>query len=538
VNGKPRPRRQRTSTVSSYRRGTWLAAAGAGVLAATAGVAAASFVAALFTGVPSPVVSVGNAVIDLAPPAVETFAVEQLGTADKPVLLGGIVLVLAALAAVTGVVGLRRPQLALVVTAALGMVAMVAATTDRTSLAAVPVTIVPAVVAVVVSVGSLSWLLSARARRNGAQAGTWGDPHPGDDVGADFDRRKFLEAVVATSGVAVVGGLGAWLVGPAEAIASRAEVRIPAPATKAAAVPRGAQLAVEQITPYLTPNADFYRIDTALNPPDVPADTWSLRIHGLVDEPFVLDFAQLLERRLVERRVTLTCVSNEVGGDLAGNATWVGVPLRDLLDEAGVQPGADAVLSTSADGFTAGTPLAALTDGRDAMVAVGMNGEPLPIVHGFPARIVVPGLYGYVSATKWLTDIEVTRFADFSAYWTERGWSEQGPIKTASRIDVPGSYADLAPGQVTVAGVAWAQQRGIERVEVRVDGGDWNQARLAAADGIDTWRQWVWQWSAEPGEHALEVRATDGTGSTQTGAQAPTRPNGATGWHRVTVTVA
>ncbi len=524
--------------VSSYRGRTQACAAGAGLLAASAGVAAGSLVAAALTGVPDPVVSVGNAAIDLAPAALKDFAVEQFGTADKPILLGGILVVLALVAAGAGLVGLRRPGTARAITAGLGLLALLAAATDRTSLAVPPVTVVPAVVAIVVSLGSLSWMLATLSRRTGAEAAEWGQAHPGDDVGADFDRRKFMEAVLTTGAVVVVGGVGSRLFGEAEAIASRAGVRIPAVGSRAVPLPAGAALQVPGITPYLTPNADFYRIDTALTPPDVPAGTWRLRVHGMVDTEVELSFADLLARRLVERRVTLTCVSNEVGGDLAGNATWTGVLLRDLLEEAGVQDGADAVLSTSADDFTAGTPLDALTDGRDAMVAVAMNGEPLPIEHGFPARLVVPGLYGYVSATKWVTDIEVTRFADFSAYWTDRGWSEQAPIKTASRIDVPASSARLEPGQVAVAGVAWAQTRGIEAVEVRVDGGDWNQARLAAADGLDTWRQWVWEWDAESGDHTLEVRATDSTGEPQTSEALPPRPDGATGWHTVAVTVA
>ncbi len=523
--------------MSSYRKRTRLAAAASGLLAAAAGVASASVVAAFLSGVPSPVLSVGNAAIDLAPPALKDFAVEQFGTADKPILLGGIFTAIALAAAAAGIVGLRHPRLALAITAGLGLLALLAAATDRTSLAATPVTILPAVVALVVSLGTLFWLLSTLARRQGAESAPWGQPHPGDDVGADFDRRRFLEAVLATGAVVVIGGVGARMFGQAAAIASRAKVVIPAVSSGAGPIPPGTALPVRGITPYLTSNADFYRIDTALTPPDVPADTWSLRIHGAVDQELELSFADLLERRLVERRVTLTCVSNQVGGELAGNASWTGVLLKDLLDEVGVQAGADAVLSTSADGFTAGTPLSALTDGRDAMVAVAMNGEPLPIEHGFPARMVVPGLYGYVSATKWLTDIEVASFADFSAYWTDRGWAEQAPIKVASRIDVPASFATLAAGPVTVAGVAWAQTRGVETVEVRVDEGPWEQARLAAADGIDTWRQWVWEWDADTGSHTVEVRATDGAGETQTAERVPPRPDGATGWHSVAVTV-
>jgi len=270
----------------------------------------------------------------------------------------------------------------------------------------------------------------------------------------------------------------------------------------------------------------------------VPIGSWSLRIHGMVDRVMELDFRDLLHRRLVEERVTLTCVSNPVGGGYLGNATWLGVPMRDLLREAGVHPDADAVRSTSADNFTAGTPLPVLMDPRrGALVAVGMNGEPLPLEHGFPARMVTPGLYGYVSATKWLVDLEVTRFADFKAYWTTRGYAAQAPIKTSSRIDVPRSFAQVRAGSTPVAGVAWSQGRGVERVEVRVDGGRWHDVRLAELDTVNSWRQWVWQWDAEPGTHQLEVRATDSTGYTQTTRRAPIAPDGSTGLDSVSVTV-
>jgi DMSO/TMAO reductase YedYZ molybdopterin-dependent catalytic subunit len=523
--------------VTKFRTSTLLAGAASGLLAAGAGVGASSLVAAFLTGVPSPIFSVGNAAIDLAPPALKDFAVEQFGTADKPLLLGGIATAIIVLAAAAGVIGLRRPRLALAITAVMGMAALLAAATDRTSLASVALTVVPAIVAVVVSVASLAWLLAALARRRRSEAAPWGQAHPGDDVGADFDRRSFLQAALATGAVTVVGGFGSRLFGTAAALASRAGITIPQAASLAGPIPAGTELTVKGITPYLTANSDFYRIDTALTPPDVPADNWSLRIHGEVDTELELSFADLLSRRLVERRITLTCVSNEVGGELAGNATWTGVLLRDLLEEAGVQDGADAVLSTSADDFTAGTPLAALLDGRDAMVAVAMNGEPLPIEHGFPARMVVPGLYGYVSATKWLVDIEVSRFADFTAYWTDRGWDAEAPIKTASRIDVPASFATVPAGTVAVAGVAWAQTRGIRTVEVRADGGTWEKARLATVDSDVTWRQWVYEWQAEAGSHTLEVRATDGAGDTQVSERMAPRPNGATGWHSVTVTV-
>ncbi|MGH3317717.1 MAG: molybdopterin-dependent oxidoreductase, partial [Nocardioidaceae bacterium] len=318
---------------------------------------------------------------------------------------------------------------------------------------------------------------------------------------------------------------------------SRAGVSVPRPNSAAPPLPTGATFDIDGLTPHLSTNRDFYRVDTALVVPNVPVDTWRLRVHGMVERPLELTFPALLSRRLVERRITLTCVSNPVGGDLMDTTTWIGVPLADLLAEAGVRAGADAVKSTSADDMTIGTPLSALTDGRDALVAVAMGGEPLPLEHGFPARMVVPGLYGYVSATKWLVDLEVTRFADFRAYWTDRGYAAQAPIKTSSRIDVPRSFAQLAAGPVTVAGLAWSQHRGIDSVEVRADDGPWQQATLAVQDNRDTWRQWRWTWDATPGTHQLQVRATDRTGRTQTPVREPIAPNGATGWHNVTVIV-
>jgi DMSO/TMAO reductase YedYZ molybdopterin-dependent catalytic subunit len=360
----------------------------------------------------------------------------------------------------------------------------------------------------------------------------------GDDLPASFDRRGFLAAAAAVGAVAAAGGVVRQAFGGSAAAAARGDITLPSPATPSPALASGASLDVPGITPFLTPSSTFYRVDTALSVPDVPVDGYTLRIHGLVDKEIELSYEDLLKRRMIERRITLTCVSNPVGGSYLGNATWLGIPVRDLLEEAGVRPGADAVKSTSADNMTIGTPLHALDDPkRDALIAVGMNGEPLPLKHGFPVRMVVPGLYGYVSATKWLVDLEVTRFADFKAYWSTRGYSVKAPIKTSSRIDVPNSFAQVKAGnRVPVAGVAWSQDRGIRSVEVRVDGGPWQQAKLADSDNIDTWRQWVWMWDAKPGSHTIEVRATDDTGYTQTQKRASIAPNGSTGWHSVSVT--
>jgi DMSO/TMAO reductase YedYZ molybdopterin-dependent catalytic subunit len=327
------------------------------------------------------------------------------------------------------------------------------------------------------------------------------------------------------------------------AVAERAAVTIPAPSSAAAALPRGVDLRIPGLSAFTTPNPSFYRVDTALVVPKIDATGWRLRIHGKgVTKELDLGYRDLLARPLIERDITLTCVSNEVGGPYLGNARWIGVPLASLLREAGVRPPsqggpADQLLARSVDGMMIGSPVETVMDGRDAMLVVGMNGEPLPFAHGFPVRMLVPGLYGYVSACKWLKDLELTGFADFDAYWVRRGWSRQAPIKTESRVDTPKPFAQLSAGTVQVAGVAWAQHTGIDRVEVRVDGGPWQTADLAAQDTVDTWRQWVWQWPAGPGSHRIEVRATDRSGYTQTDARVGTVPNGATGWHSVVVNV-
>jgi DMSO/TMAO reductase YedYZ molybdopterin-dependent catalytic subunit len=319
---------------------------------------------------------------------------------------------------------------------------------------------------------------------------------------------------------------------------ARNAVVLPTPVDAGAVAPPQADFKVAGLANYVTSNRDFYRIDTALVVPQVDPTTWQLRIHGRVNNPMTLTFDQLIKRPAIERYVTLACVSNPVGGDLIGNARWLGVPLKDLLLEADPQPGADQVVSRSVDGFTAGSPTAALLDGRDAMIAFGMNGEPLPVEHGFPVRLVVPGLYGYVSATKWLAELQLTSFADFDAYWIPRGWAQQAPIKTESRIDTPRAGRELRAGTVVVAGVAWAQRRGISTVEVRVNGGAWQKATLAATVSIDTWRQWRWEWDATPGTYQLQVRATDNGGTPQTEQDTPEIPDGATGYHTISVTVA
>jgi DMSO/TMAO reductase YedYZ molybdopterin-dependent catalytic subunit len=320
-------------------------------------------------------------------------------------------------------------------------------------------------------------------------------------------------------------------------VRARTALRIPAATRPAPPLPAGVNLGIPGLSSFITPNSAFYRVDTAIILPEVDPATWQLRIHGMVDREITVTFADLLRMPLIEDYITLCCVSNPVAGPYIGNAKWLGASLAGLLRSAGIKAGADQLLCTSVDGFTSGTPVQVVMDGRDALLAVAMNGMPLPVAHGFPARLVVPGLYGYVSACKWVTDINVTTFADAQGYWIPRGWSQQAPIKTESRIDVPNGSATLKAGRVQVAGVAWAQHKGIDAVEVRVDRGQWRRARLATVPGIDTWRQWVWDWDATPGSHLIEARATDATGYTQTAAQAPPEPNGATGYPTVTASV-
>jgi DMSO/TMAO reductase YedYZ molybdopterin-dependent catalytic subunit len=499
------------------------AAALAGVLALGLALGVAELAAAFVRPQAGPVVLVGSVAIDSAPAPVKEWAVRTLGTADKPVLVAGILVVLVGLAAALGVLATRRRRLALAGVAALGAVPALAL---LASADARPTDVVPAAAAAAVGVVALR-----------ALAGRLDRPAP--PATGDLDRRGFLVAAGTVAAAAVAtGAAGRVLVSRwYDVAAERARLLLPRPASPALPLPADADLGVAGVPPFHTPNADFYRVDVNLVVPRVQVPDWRVRVHGMVDRELELDLDALLARDLVERDITLTCVSNEVGGPYAGTARWLGAPLRDLLLEAGVRPGAEQLVSRAVDGFTIGTPVAAVLDGRDALLAVGMNGEPLPAEHGFPVRMVVPGLFGFVSATKWVVDLELTTYDAYDAYWTQRGWATDAPVLVASRIDTPRPLARLVAGPVAVGGVAWAQHRGIDRVEVRVDGGPWQEARLGGVPSVDTWRQWVWEWEATPGRHALEVRATDGTGVTQTAARSEPFPAGATGWHSVVVTV-
>lgn len=512
------------SASPAERGGPGGAAALAGVLAGAAGLAVAELVAAVVAPGASTLFAGGAAVIDAAPLWLKDFAVESFGTADKAVLLGSMGVVLALGAAIAGLLELRRPPWGSVL---FGLVGIVGTWTALTRPEATPLWAAPSLV----GIGTALVVLRLAIRRL--------RPGSSDDgvVATTLDRRGFLVVAGAAAGTTVLALAGARLLsaGAAAVKAARETLRLPSPAAPAAPVPAGADLGIDRLTPYVTPAADFYRIDTALRVPQIDPADWTLEVHGMVDEPFTLTWNELLALPLEDHYATLACVSNEVGGDLIGNALWRGYPIRALLDRARPRAGADMVLSRSSDGFTAGTPLTVLRDpARASLLAIGMNGEPLPVVQGFPARLVIPGLYGYVSATKWVTSLKVTTFAADQGYWTPRGWSALGPVKVQSRIDVP--RGSVSAGAVTVAGVAWAQHTGIGRVEVRADSGPWIPARLADTVGPDTWRQWSVSIPLDRGEHTLEVRATDANGTAQTEAQAPPAPDGATGWHRVVVT--
>ena len=498
----------------------WLLAL-AGVISAGVGVALSQAVATALRAESTPVSAVAAAVRDFTPGQVALFLIHLVGTWDKPLLLGGTTLLLLAICGYAAS-WVRRfplvPDLVFFVLAALGLVALLR----------LPNPGIGAPLAVIV--GLVTWIVTLRL----LTAPLLDESPPNESF--DSRRRSFLvRSAWVVGGAAVLTLAGRFASsGRRHVEQARRLLRLPVSGGK---VPVGSSLGVAGIEPWRTPNDDFYIIHTALAPPSIAPEDWSLRIHGMVDQEITLGYQDLIDRQLTEAWVTLCCVSNEVGGDLIGNAWWSGVLIRELLAEAGVQDGADAVLQTSRDGWNCGTPLMALTDDRNAMLAIAMNGKPLPVQHGFPVRMVVPGLYGYVSATKWLVDIEVTRFDKVDAFWTQRGWSEKGPVKTQSRIDVPRDGAAVRAGSVRIGGSAWAQHTGIEKVEYQLDGADWQEADLGRVANLDTWAQWAASVDVDAGEHRLVVRATDRSGYTQTSVQTDVVPNGASGWDSISFEV-
>ncbi|MGW4485661.1 molybdopterin-dependent oxidoreductase [Amycolatopsis sp. NPDC004368] len=492
-----------------------------GVLALLAALAAGHFVAGFITVNASPYLAVGNGAIDLTPVGLKDFAVRTFGTYDKVVLLGGMAVVMLVVAAAAGVVSRRSPWPGVAVFTVFGLFGGFAVH-QRPDLG--PVALLAPAASLVTGVGVFLVLHRIAPRKQQAAAAE----------GAS--RRSFLlGSAGALVGAGVLGGAGQLVSGTRDATASRAAIGALVPAKSAPAIPADADFAKLGTPTFLTPNAKFYRVDTALSVPQLRAEDWSLRIHGMVEREISYRYPDIRERPLVERTITMTCVSNEVGGDYVSTSNFIGVDLADLLAEAGVRPGAEQLFCTSVDGWTSGTPVAAALDrGRGAMLAIGMNREPLPPEHGFPARLVTPGLYGYVSATKWVVDIEVTTWRARQAYWLRRGWGEQAPIKTESRIDTPKGFDTVPAGAVRLAGIAWSQHNGIARVEIKVDGGAWQPVTLSTEVNVNTWRMWWTQIAVEPGTHQVFVRATDKTGYTQTDARTGTVPDGATGWHSTT----
>jgi DMSO/TMAO reductase YedYZ molybdopterin-dependent catalytic subunit len=491
------------------------------VAAAVVALGVGELAAGLVQGWRSPIEAVAESVIDRSPSSVTRFGIRTFGTNDKVALIVGILLILAVAAPLLGIAARRRPLAGVLGFAVFGVVG-VAASFDGGSLAAAT----PAALAALIGAGTMLVALrpSSGERRIPSDAG----------VG----RREMLAGAGALTalGLVMVAG-GRSLASRFSAAASRAALVLPGARQPLPAPAAGASFeGIDGLAPLYTPNDAFYRIDTALLVPQVPVEEWTLKVTGMVDEPYEIDFEELTALGLVEVDITLTCVSNRLGGDLVGNARWLGVPLRTVLERAGVQDQADQVVGRSVDGYTCGFPVEAAFD-RDAIVAIGMNGEPLPLEHGFPARLVTPGLYGYVSATKWLSEIELTRFDTFEQYWVPRGYAEKAPIKTMSRIDVPRSGQIVDAGDTVIAGVAWAQTRGISKVEVSIDGGTFAEAELADALTDDTWRQWRMPWNATAGAHRLTVRCTDGDGQLQREERDEPLPDGASGWQSLFVTV-
>lgn len=555
-----------------------------GVVAMALAIAVAELISALgvwlgwLSSASSAITSLGNTFIKLTPEWLKEYAIRTFGSHDKDALRVGMYVTLLIVALIIGVIARYSPRIAAVVTVLLVVVTLAAifTTTGVVAFDALPIivggavgiyllvtvfrrTVDPEILTVsrpslsasgsdisrpVTSDASASTMAVEPGPADGdlydPKLGSSGDSHPMALAGrwstpvtslrSGMDRRQFFRLAAIGAVVAVAtGAISRWIPSTAAVSASRAKAIVPKPSSTQT-IPAGVDFKINGITPYVTANSGFYRVDTAFVPPNVTAEEWGLKIHGLVDKEISINYADLVKRPQIERTITLTCVSNPVGGNYAGNATWIGARIDDLLKEAGPNGGADCVLCTSKDGFTLTAPLDALTDGRDAILAVAMNGQVLPIDHGFPVRMVVPGLYGYVSATKWVVDMKLSKFSDESAYWTQRGWADHGPIKTAARIDVPKAFAQFPAGDVVLGGVAWAQHRGINKVEVQVDDGPWMAAELAGDVSIDTWRQWKYTWKATKGTHSVQARATDGTGAVQTSKVADVIPNGASGY--------
>jgi DMSO/TMAO reductase YedYZ molybdopterin-dependent catalytic subunit len=492
-----------------------------GIVAVGAGLAIAQLLSSIKSGLNGPIVSIGNRVIDHVPASIKAFAIRTFGVDDKRALVITISIIVLILAILIGHAHFSwKKNRATSIVIPMSLIGVVASLFDANATA---LSVLPSLAAG----GTTLWILRVFDNRTKQT----------DSQGLILNRRELFR----TLGFIAAGSAGAVVAGNffrthASAQLQRLNIVLPKALKFLPPPPADPALTTPGLSKLFTPNDEFYRIDTAILVPNININTWRLRIDGMVNNPLELTYTDLTDRPVFELDDTIACVSNEVGGNLVGNARWLGIRLDDLVKEASPFTSADQVMGHSSDGFTAGFPLAAL-DGRDAMIAIGMNGEPLPVDHGFPARVIVPGLYGYVSATKWLTRIELTRFDRAEGYWIPRGWSAQAPIKTASRIDTPFIGSSVKAGKRTIAGVAWAPTRGISKVEVRLNNADWRPAKLGPALAKTTWRQWWMDWDATPGAVVISVRATDGSGALQSSKTIPVEPNGAEGWHTINVTV-
>lgn len=525
--------------------GGWLAIAG--VLGAAVSLGIGELFSGIFERVPSLVVAVGDVIVDKTPGSIARFTIDLFGTAQKTMLVWGITIVALLVGAVIGRASRRSWIPAVLAFVGFGLIGGWAAARVPTSGAGLSW-----VSALVAAAAGLAILLLFRRVNAAVLERTKGATE------IPNDRRRFVGLASGATAVAAVAAMTGsslrqrFVVDSARDEAAKqletitglgsetvAAADVPAPATASGSLvdANGTLDSVDGITPHVVPNDEYYRIDTALRVPQVNPASWSMTIGGMVDNPLTLTYDDLLARDLVEMPVTLSCVSNPIGGELVGNAVWTGVPLRELLAEAGVQPGAEQLASRSVDGWTCGFPVDVLNDpDRVALVAIAMNGEPLPTSHGFPARLVISGLYGYVSATKWLEEITLTGWDDFDGYWIPRGWSKLGPVKTQSRIDVPTTNSRLDGGVQSIAGIAWAPNTGITKVEIQIDDEPWVEAQLADDLSEHSWRQWLYpDWTPTPGQHQIKVRATDASGYTQTADRTPVAPDGATGYHTINV---
>jgi DMSO/TMAO reductase YedYZ molybdopterin-dependent catalytic subunit len=500
-------------------------AAAAGIAATVLGMAVGQLVASLLDPASGPVYAVSSTVIDLTPTPLKEWAIAHFGTNDKAVLLSSVVVVTLLLAALAGIVARRTLRAG---TAVLLLLVVLAGAAALTRPQAGVADLIPALATAIVGVASLVWLVE-RMRPAGESATL--------TPGPTASRRGVLIGLGASVALAAVAGVGGRLITSARTAVEN--LSLPKALKPLAALPQGLEKKVRGISAFQTPTSDFYRVDTRVTLPIVSSSDWSLTIDGDVDQEVTLTLEDLFAMDVIERDITLTCVSNDVGGPYVGGARWLGVRLKDVLDRAGIaNTKADQLFSTDVEGFTTSTPIDLALDGRDAMIAFGMNGEPLPREHGFPARMVVPGLYGFVSACKWITRMTLTTYDAEQAYWTERDWVVDAPIKISSRIDTPKPLSESAAGKVVIGGIAWAQHVGIEKVEVRIDGQAWQPAQLGPQVTDDYWRQWFLEWDAEPGQHFISCRATNKDGDVQTPARMRPFPEGSTGLQEISVTVA